>query len=1107
MLSLYRGNLRLFRDHQKLLLSFYLALGLSAFVFIITISSFFDIVFHFPFSIKFTLVVIAVTLGMGVSFAPVRNLKSRVRRSLTEIYQSNKDEFGYSPNILQDIEERKIYPSGIDEFEYEHSSRLRTDDFSPASKFGLKKWMQYTFSKQSLIILIIPVILFFLTLFFIGNPLRVLSFSQNISLPEAACTITPQGGVFYYGSALSLEIKMNDSNYKFLAVETSFNRDGFQRDLYLKTTKNEDRYLVRFPFLTKSFRFRILAVRGIEKVVSKSYQVRVKMPVFVKGIEFKVFPPRYTNKKPYTTSENLVRVFYGSRIQGHFIASADSQIDYKGMLLKPKIKDEEHHFYHNLGFYNMNGLKLQYGITNRDGHDLKKRTTPVFEFLPANDSSPEVQIETQAALKMMKLPEAGRVSWQFKASDDYGVRNISVFVLSEGRLLASIPIRVSKLVKKKTIKGYSYQGDASVDLKKYKGQSFFVIMGVRDNSLIPSKFLWQSKLRLGQTAKSEAIQILLPKDAATKTKWEQNSLNDMVKNLQVIKQEYNTSEKELKQLLSKGTDENTSVERLKKNLKKWTHKRQQLKKNLENFKKQIDRNIKTSEDDEQLKKLNMMKNITKVLDEKIAEREKELKRLIENFPRDYMVAKQKVRKVSRSQYLQGLENSIEHLKKLLALKKIKLLQKELNAEIGNMRKLQDKIVANLKNQNLKNNLEKHKKNVQSIEAKAKQFEKEIQKDNQEQMNLTANSTELKNWQASRSEASSAQKRAGQIKALSKMQDPLMQWQKRLDKAHTKMGGKDIEKALKVYRQVAFKINEISRVFSKKVKSYDFKYTREEKMKFRKLGENLSLLKDSYNSSDNYLVERLNKTGLLNLGVVQEMKTTFDFFDSIQYSIENNMASTIRNDQKRLVWKFNRTSLALLKEMGKMQTQMAQISQGQMKKTMQGAGKMQQEMRKQLQKMGRQQLGKQKKLSESEQAYVKEMLKREAQIQKRLRDLMGRKELEGSSVSKKAAELSKELKKVEKQLAKMTQRSDLRKTEKKLSELSKKFLRAPKSIKRRKEISSKRESQKPNEYVIQAPVKPLEESKKLPDYDYNIELSESQRIFFENYLQNLEYSQQ
>ena len=158
-------------------------------------------------------------------------------------------------------------------------------------------------------------------------------------------------------------------------------------------------------------------------------------------------------------------------------------------------------------------------------------------------------------------------------------------------------------------------------------------------------------------------------------------------------------------------------------------------------------------------------------------------------------------------------------------------------------------------------------------------------------------------------------------------------------------------------------------------------------------------------------------------------------------------------------------------------------------------------------MGEGQESKEQNLSGEEKAYLKELARREEARSKNLEDRASAKELEGSSTSKEAREMANELKKLQQELKAADSRAEIIQTQEKLKEISKKFLKTEKTMKRKEQFSEERKSETGRQYILRSVNEPEPEpvKKELPALVDG--LSESQKVFFYRYIENLEQSHQ
>ena len=662
----YNGRLAFLIETQRFLVIAYLALALALMASYVFLFSFLDVLLsHNSGFVITTAFCILVALGIG-GFIIFRNLKERSIKISSALYLKKRSWLQYSPAFLVDYEEKRMNPSVQEngqEFYAILSDTIETRNKRMLDEFSLLEITRILLGNKKWIF-IFPVIFLVLNLVFGLNPVRLLLPYSGAEI-ESIATVSPAGGEFFYGTPLTIRVELKNHDFKLMYFEKETRGDfNFYSDAVKAPSEHDKVYLLRIPFLSEELKLRPVFRRGIEVIRGRVNRYSVIEPAHIKRISFKITAPSYTGISPFQTTDNLNRVYYGSLIEAEIEASVDSTAVYNEAELKARTLEESKIFQHIFRFRQLSAMKVFYNISSKTAKATSEIKSPVYEFWPAEDAAPEVSILSSENPGVMKLPEKGELTFDFSVKDDFGIRLLMLVVIEKGRVVYEKPIDKSMYQEKAASGGVLLRGTLTVDLSKIEAQQPEIMVAARDNSLIPSSFSWQNKLSPGQTGQSRALQVEFPDNAKEKQEWKEESYEKMTKDLTIFQKEYADSEDELKEIM-KAAQAKQDVQKLEGDLKKWAEKRKNLKKNLEQFQKQLDKNVSADSDLEHLQKQQALKNIARALEEKISEREKELNKLMQKFPNDYMVAAEKMKKMQRKEYLKGLENSIAQIKSFL----------------------------------------------------------------------------------------------------------------------------------------------------------------------------------------------------------------------------------------------------------------------------------------------------------------------------------------------------------------------------------------------------------------------------------------------------------
>lgn len=717
--------------------------------------------------------------------------------------------------------------------------------------------------------------------------------------------------------------------------------------------------------------------------------------------------------------------------------------------------------------------------------------SPVYEFWPAEDRPPSVSIP--GAQSQYNFPEAGILALNVHAVDDFGFREVVVAALNEGRVKAVQKLQSSAAEHRKTENGATaLSWQIEFDLSAADSDSLTLIAAVRDNSLIPGRIPWHSRPRPGQVGISEGIQIQTARNEAERDELQTERREQLVSELAALKVQYENSESELQNLLKRGA----AGEVIDDELNEWKTKRENIRKELARLQRRVTSPESNASEEEKFHGRHFKENVSDPLNEEISAKEKELRNLLKNFPQNHLEVKQRIEAMSRKDYLENLENSIKHLKSRLDAEKLRKLQKKIDnmtAEIN--RAAADALEADGKQkENIEKKLSELGKQFRQVSEEAEQLQNRMKND------LSAPSENQ--WRQALQRASENNRRGdtpGLQKNLSEMSRQTMAWSEKVQKVRQQQTSEKLEKAMRAFRQAAFRVNEVSRVWEERSEVITAKMTDKT---IRTLGDDLGALRDSYRVVLNDLMRKAGSTGMLDPSLAAELQSSLNFFSEVQSNLENRMAMSLKANGQRLNYKLNRASMRLLREMGNMRMQIAAMQQSALQQRMQQAGESQKEMAEQMQKMNEKRGS---SLSESEQQYLKELSERQRRLEKSLREATEGKQWESTAEKKKADELASQLYENSKELARVKKRSQLKELKEKTEKLSQKFLESIRTRQKRNELSEKRQAEKPAFYEIndEPEEMPVIEKRDISEDIYMKDLKGPELEFYRRYLQQLE----
>ncbi|MDH5717626.1 MAG: hypothetical protein OEZ22_08295 [Spirochaetia bacterium] len=1074
----------------------------------------------FLFTDKGRTVLVDVILFIPIIFFFLFNydLKKQALRKAKDLFKFHKKWMKYSPEVLLDIENKKYYYDKLKvEIETESilNEKLSKEDKSIFINISLSELIKKNYNLRRLIISLTTILIYTILNLLDISPFDLYKNKTNI-ITEDIAGITPKNAFYFYGQTVDIRATIRDNNYKFIGFEIKKENSDYtlakENVSFLKNKENLYEFNLKIPVLTEEFSYRAVFLKGIKKLYSKDYKIEVEFPAYFKDITFLIIPPKYTGMKSYSEKNNYIRAYYGSRVKIEIKTDAIADLYWNKRKFILEKKENKNYTYSLLFFYeNIEKENFQFHLISMRENKKIEQKSPVYEIWTIEDIKPKIKIRTSEKNKIdIYMPQKGVLKWNYSLEEDFNIKEFSIYIFSENKINKEIPVSFEKYkINKEGLK--IWEDELEISVTEFNENKLTVIMGVRDNSLIPNKYFWQKNLSKGQTSVSVPIEVHFPDNVFEKNKWEDKNYNEMVLNLESIKEKYSQSEKEIAEILKKSLLNTENTDETEKALKDWTENRQNIKEQLEKINKQLNQNISTEDITEKIEKEEALENIKDVLSEQIAKKEKELSRLMKELPQDYIEAQEEINEITQKEYLESLKNSLARIKKLLAVKKISQIEKMIENEIKEISDVQKKLVFSKEKdifQTEKNKIENINSSVIELQKLAEQYENEIN-DQISKINvkITPDEKLKQDWNKNTNSAINHlnnKQAENSISDTGEMILNLRSWLHKLDEEKRKIGTEDTEKALTAYYKTAYRVNDIARVLEESTqKNLENKVSITNET-IQDFGKDVSILKDSYLSALNTLIKEVKEMGMIKNELNKSLNAPFLYYKQIQESVEKNLGLSAKNNGQSLKWKLNSASLSLLKEMGKMRMQMAKVGAEGAGEKLNQAMKGQKELSEQLKELSENESQKSQQLSDIEKAYINEISKRQNEVLETLKRNMAKKEFEETSALKEMQNLADEINKLTDKYKNIKTKNDTANLTKEYEKINEKFIRYKKSLKNKNEVSHKREAEKPLEYIIKEPhdMKIPEKKKSIiPIYDENF--SDIQKIFFENYIKNLE----
>ncbi len=1051
----------------------YVVLAVALLLMFLALLSLADALWVISPAVRFILVGISVLSLLSWSAYQTVQLRQKTNRYLRKFFTKFPDWLKYPPEEIEDVSAGRLITS-------QPWSLVERQQFFREHDRGIDSLPRGSLRREMLspgdyMIWVLTALALMLCAVFLISPFRALRTTQT-TVPASYYSLTPPPGKYFFAQPLEIIVSEIHEQYTFVGFEFETTDQDWQR---VDTSPP----MLRTSALSQPLKVRLAFRRGIEKLYSEPLLYDTVEPGSFKSIRFHIKPPSFTGQQPWSSEDYTIKLPYGSQVTAEIRHTPSNRVWYGNVMLVSVAGIASHRFV----FASPTQLEISYRL--RDDTNNSELLSPVYSFQTADDALPLAHIYLpQPELRELRLPAKGKITFHYSIEDDLGFREASVVVRDTRNQVVAHRLKPNLQVKEGRIFG---QGSASVDLTQMTGNRFFLQVAVRDNSLIPGKFPWEQQPSPGQTAVSQTIEIRIAVDEDQAAFFETEQMTNLMERMSEIAKLYRDSEKTLMELARRARN----GEDVLQELKHWAAERNQLQQAIDKLQDSIEKqSSRQASPEESARKEEALRLSQKLLEENIAQREKELQQLLQNFPTDFEQATTEMKKISREEYLAGLEKSIQDLKIMLELKKLRELEQKISREIQELNRLSREHLENDNATKTQQDIQSHYQRVDSLKAEA-------QKSPRAAMPSEA---EKRHDKARRNYAQSPET-AGKINALKDMRSALADWRDEIRQERSRLGAAEYDRISARLKIAALRVNSVAEVWEMRRSQIGEMRGPEAAEKIRRLGQDAAALRTSFRAELASLSADLGSTSMLAPELSKNAAETDAVFDQLLQTVEKGQQSLFLDRASHLRWRLNRFSLELMKEMEKMKMQAATTAgAGAGEQLSEGAGE-QQALREELQKLGDGQSNKDGSLSPGEQAYLESLAARQEDLARRLGQALNQKKLLGKDQAIAMQELVNELKQNSEELKEVRQAKDLQRQIEKTDQLKEKFLSANKSTKQRDEKKPEREAERAREYRIEAPLLPPDKEKiparKMPVYDDS--LNEAQRQFYLRFLQNLE----
>ncbi|MCS6985622.1 MAG: hypothetical protein NZM25_10920 [Leptospiraceae bacterium] len=975
------------------------------------------------------------------------------------------DIFVVDPEILHDLAKNKLYPRGA----LSEEKRAKLLAFYKKRLLILPRelWWKEIVGLFTKWILGLCVLLSFLLVLSAINPKRLWE-KEAALLGFTQFSLLPPAGKYLKGNSFDIKLGMLAQPCSLLGFE---GEPGNTQNLEILPDK------VRLLSLEHTVKLRLHVLCGWERRISPWLVYEPLLPGIFEKIILDVIPPSSLGQvKPYSTQSHLLYLHYGSYIKARVYYKGEGEV----FCGQKKLK-------HSKGY---GEIRMQYPQETSSSFSfrIKDSKTGIY-FDSANyyieeipDYAPKVEIILRNPGEGYTLPEKGLVYLAFYARDDYGYRFFKGYLQNEKGGLFVFPVN-AEVVPSSGF--YEARGNFSVDLRNYPGRVFKIGVVARDNSMIFSRFFLEPP-QAGQLGFSNIVEIRLAENEKERQELEENEISQLSHDLESLYQGYLESEREFDQLFQRLRQKEKG-QKVEKDMERWLEQRRELQSQVrESLAKTTQTQSLSPEERQRRQKLS--DELKAILEEKIAEREAELHKLMENFPQDFEVSEALYQKMSRLDYLQSLENAIEHLKKIQELRELQGLEKKLLKEIRFTENLMKSLVSE-KKENIVEESEKQRERLEEMQQKvsAKVREKgsiymEDLKKNQLELAHASNSNE-------------------QMSRLGERRKILEAWHQDLKDLRRLQERQAYEKAGEVFRQAALKVNNIAQVWQEKTSPLQQKKTlvRQEAMN---MGFWAAELLASLRYEKNWLKQKLAQSGFFPPAVEKLLLETEHVFEEIPRLVAQEYPYLLQEKISYLRWKLNLLSKELLRQMSSMKMQIMSLKAAGQGEELSQAEEAQKEISAQVRQLAESKSAQEQSLSALEKAYLQELAERQQAIAQALRQL-AQQRLSTTWSEEDLRILEQQLQEEAQKLTLVQEISELRRLAQNLEEVKDKFLRLRRALKQREDRESEREAVPAREYYLSPGVAKTPERQKPREFlpPHEIPGGELGR-FYLRYLYNL-----
>lgn len=809
---------------------------------------------------------------------------------------------------------------------------------------------------------------------------------------------------FLFGSLVDVSFRFQKKHYTpvSMIIESPNSKNEYPISSILDerfTVKKEKNIIktvhFRDKFFSKSLNISFIFRKGLYYYRTRQYSMKMIDERIFKSIKIKITPPGESASRQIWNRQKINSIFYGSRVD--FLISSDYGI----LINEKKLSFKNGYYRYHIIVTGKEPVSVRFRAKRNDS----MVESSIYEFYYKKDEPPRLEIPQYK--KRIIVAKPGKLRLKLLAEDDYQIKDIRYYYVSEGSIIKEGKIPIASKTKK-------IERIVEVPLVYQKSSAGYqIIFEAVDNSARKTNNPYKNKVQSGQRCFSSGP-FIIPwnkQDIEKNSNSSKKELNiieefekELLKDTKELKKQYANLESQ-KSALLKRKQKNDEIELSE--LQKWNEKSQ----SIEKMGKNLAERMQTLDDLQRRQNLyngSIKKNIAEFENKDWDELRRKFNKLMSEMPRDYDQSEKRIRELSERESIKALENAIKMMQLEKRLQMIDETLQKLDSEENRINEISQNTLR--KKEEYKKYAQRHREEIEKIKKGIHEAAKEYQFSDKR---ILPHPNDERKWNQMDNETC-----AGydcRIMQNHRRLEYIHQWKNTLNEEKIQSFEKKLERDMNLFLLTSYQINNISKSLS----------GIEMSQKNINLSRQLSLLEEYYIY---YVQKQITKSRAYYYFTEKEIKALEKPITEF-YFLRRNL-----HDQKfylvdysiiRIKKQMNYASFILLSMKDKMSSQNSSLKKGRAKAMMKEGSATQKKMKDLSNKPG---------ISNAEKALLDYYKKRIAQLKRQTRTAISESLQKDEIESKKMSSLLKtlknpdaNLKNIEKQLP-LSEESDIKRKE-------------------------------------------------------------------------------